>query len=126
MQVSEEARRALLDRFVDAVQTQDKEALLALFAESATWTSDGGGKARAALKVIRGREQVVRFVLGVLSRHTDQFSFSPITINNEAGLAMRAGGKLISAISMRTDGVRILDIFTVLNPDKLPQAAPAP
>lgn len=126
MQVSEEARRALLDRFVDAVQSQDKEALLALFAESATWTSDGGGKARAALKVIRGREQVVRFVLGVLSRHTDQFSFSPITINNEAGLAMRAGGKLISAISVRTDGVRILDIFTVLNPDKLPQAAPAP
>jgi RNA polymerase sigma-70 factor, ECF subfamily len=121
MQVTEEARRGLLDRFVNAVQTQDKEALLALFAESATWTSDGGGKARAALKVIRGREQVVRFVLGVLSRHADQFSFSPVTINNEAGLAIRAGDRLFSVISARTDGARILDIFTVLNPDKLPR-----
>jgi RNA polymerase sigma-70 factor, ECF subfamily len=121
VQVPEEARRALLDRFVNAVQTQDKDALLALFAETATWTSDGGGKARAALKIVRGREQVVRFVLGVLARHANQFSFSPITINNEAGLAMRAGGKLFSVISARTDGVRILDMFTVLNPDKLPQ-----
>jgi RNA polymerase sigma-70 factor, ECF subfamily len=123
MQVSEEARRGLLDRFVNAVQTQDKDALLALFAESATWTSDGGGKTRAALKVIRGREQVVRFVLGVLGRHTDQFSFSPITINNEAGLAIRVADKLYSVLSARTDGVRILDIFAVLNPDKLPQEA---
>jgi RNA polymerase sigma-70 factor (ECF subfamily) len=119
VEVSDSARRALLDRFVSAVQTQDKEALLALFAESATWTSDGGGKARAARKVIRGRERVVRFVLGVLARHADQFSFSPVRVNNEAGLALRVDGKLFSVVSARTDGVRILDIFTVLNPDKL-------
>lgn len=121
MQVTETARRALLDRFVAAVQTQDKEALLSLFAESASWTSDGGGKARAALKVLRGRERVVRFVLGVLGRHTDKFSFKPVTINNEAGLAIHTpDGKLFSVISARTDGARILDVFTVLNPDKLP------
>jgi RNA polymerase sigma-70 factor, ECF subfamily len=119
VQVSETARRTLLDRFVTAVQTQDKDALLALFAQEATWTSDGGGKARAALKVVRGRERVVRFALGVLGQHTDKLSFTPITVNNEAGLGVRAEGKLFSVISVRTDGVRILDIFTVLNPDKL-------
>ncbi len=123
VQVSEAARRALLDRFVTAVQTQDKEALLAVFAESATWVSDGGGKTRAARKIIRGREKVVRFVLGVLGRHTDQFSFSAISVNGEAGLAIHVGGQLFSVISARTDGVRILDIFTVLNPDKLPGSA---
>jgi RNA polymerase sigma-70 factor, ECF subfamily len=119
VQVTETARRALLDRFVTAVQTHDKEALLALFAQEATWTSDGGGKARAALKVVRGRDRVVRFVLGVLGQHMDKFSFTPTTVNNEAGLALRAGGELFSVISARTDGVRILDIYTVLNPDKL-------
>lgn len=121
MEVSETARRAVLDRFVSAVQTQDKEALLALFAETATWTSDGGGKARAALKVVHGRERVVRFVMGVLARHTDKFSFAPVTVNNEAGLAIRTrDGALFSVICARTDGARILDMFTVLNPDKLP------
>ena len=123
MQVNETARRALLDRFVNAVQTQDKEALLALFAEGATWTADGGGKARAARQVIRGRERVVRFALAALARHVDKFSFAPVTINNEAGLALRTpDGRIFSVISARTDGVRILDIFTVLNPDKLPHA----
>jgi RNA polymerase sigma-70 factor (ECF subfamily) len=119
VKVTEGARRALLDRFVTAIQTQDKGALLELFAQDVTWTSDGGGKARAALKIVRGRERVVRFVLGVLAPHTDKFSFSPVTVNNEAGLAIRADGKLFSVISARTDGVRILDIYTVLNPDKL-------
>jgi RNA polymerase sigma-70 factor (ECF subfamily) len=119
MEVSDSARRALLDRFVTAVQTQDKDALLALFAESATWISDGGGKARAARKVIRGRDRVVRFVLGVLARHADQFSFSHVTVNNESGLALKVAGKLFSVISARTDGQQILDVFTVLNPDKL-------
>lgn len=124
MEVSETARRAVLDRFVNAVQTQDKDALLALFAETATWTSDGGGKARAALKVVRGRERVVRFVMGVLARHADMFSFAPVTVNNEAGLAMRTpDGALVSVISARIDGARILDMFTVLNPDKLPHLA---
>ena len=123
VQVNETARRALLDRFVDAVQAQDKEALLALFAESATWTADGGGKARAALQVIRGRERVVRFVMGALARHVGKFSFTPVTINNEAGLALRMpDGQIFSVISARTDGTQILDIFTVLNPDKLRHA----
>ena len=127
MEVSETARRAVLDRFVRAVQTQDKEALLALFAETATWTSDGGGKARAALKVVRGRERVVRFVMGVLARHTDKFSFAPVTVNDEAGLAIRAlDGTLFSVVCARTDGTRILDMFTVLNPDKLPHPALSP
>ncbi|HVW68826.1 MAG TPA: RNA polymerase sigma-70 factor [Steroidobacteraceae bacterium] len=131
VQVSEAAKRALLDRFVQAVQTQDKEALLKLFAESATWISDGGGKTVAARKVIRGRERIVRFVLGVLGSDAKRFGrerlFLPVTVNDEPGLAVHFDGRLYSVISVRTDGERILDVFIVLNPDKLPpQADPSP
>src|SRR5262249_30601644 len=48
-QVSDAARRSLLERFTRAVQTQDKAALLEMLAEGASWTSDGGGKTQAAL-----------------------------------------------------------------------------
>lgn len=123
-QVSDAARRSVLERFADAIQTQDKAALLALVAEKASWTSDGGGKARAARKVIRGRERVVRFVLAVLGRHTDQFAFEMTAVNGEPALAIRAGGALFSVLTVRTDGLRILDVYTVLNPSKL--AAPTP
>jgi len=124
-QVSEAARRAVLGRFVHAVQTQDRTALLSLLAEGASWTSDGGGETRAALKVIRGRERVVRFVLAVLGRHTDVLAFEPITVNGEPALAIRNQGRLFSVITVRTDGVRILDVYTVLNPKKLAASAPA-
>jgi RNA polymerase sigma factor (sigma-70 family) len=73
VEVSDVARKALLDRLVQAIMTHDKNALLSLFANEASWTSDGGGKAKAALRIIRGRERVARFVLAVLGRHTDQF-----------------------------------------------------
>jgi len=122
-QVSEAARRSLLERFACAVQMQDKAALLDLLAEGASWTSDGGGKARAALKVIRGRERVVRFVLGVLGRHVARFAFEPTSANGEPALAVRAADQLFSIITVRTDGARILDVYTVLNPEKL--SAPA-
>ena len=121
VEVSDVARKALLDRFVQAIMTHDKDALLSLFAAEAAWISDGGGKARAARKIIRGRERVARFVHAVFGRYTDQFVFTPVRINSEAGLAVEVDGKVFSVISIRTDGTRILDVFTTLNPDKLPR-----
>jgi len=118
-EVTEAARRSVLERFVHAIQTQDKAALLKLVAEGASWTSDGGGRARAALKVIRGRERVVRFALGAVGRHLDRLTFEMTAVNGEPALALRAGDALFSVITVRTDGVRILDVFTVLNPSKL-------
>jgi RNA polymerase sigma-70 factor (ECF subfamily) len=118
-QVTDAARRSVLERFANAIQTQDKSALLALVAEKASWTSDGGGQTRAALKVIRGRERVVRFALAVLGRLVNQFAFEKIAVNGEPALAIRLDGKLFSIITVRTDGLRILDVYTVLNPDKL-------
>lgn len=124
-QVTDAARRSVLERFANAIQMQDKAALLELVAEQASWTSDGGGRARAALKAIRGRERVVRFALGVLGRHADKFAFEMTSVNGEPALAVRAEGSLFSVITVRTDGIRILDVYTVLNPDKL-AAPPAP
>lgn len=118
-QVTDAARRSVLERFAQAIQTQDKAALLELVAEKASWTSDGGGRARAARKVIRGRELVVRFALGVLGRHADVFAFEMTSVNGEPALSVRAAGRLFSVITVRTDGIHILDVYTVLNPHKL-------
>lgn len=121
VQVSEEARTSLLDRFVQAIMAHDKEALMSLLASDATWVSDGGGKARAALKPVVGAEHVARFALGVIGAHIDQLHFEHIRVNGEAGLALYyADGRLLSVMSIQTDGARILDVFSTLNPDKLP------
>jgi RNA polymerase sigma-70 factor (ECF subfamily) len=119
VQVSETARKAVLARFVDAVMAQDKDALMQVLAADATWVSDGGGKAKAARKVVRGADHVARFVVGVIGRFAPWVELRPIVINGEAGLALYGRGRLISVISIRTDGTRVLDVFTVLNPEKL-------
>ena len=59
----ERTTRNVLDRFVGALRSQDKGALLQLLSADVTWTSDGGGKAKAAKKVIHGAEHVALFAL---------------------------------------------------------------
>jgi RNA polymerase sigma-70 factor (ECF subfamily) len=119
VQVSAEARTRLLEGLAQAVQNQDQAALLKLLAEEATWTSDGGGKAKAAKKVVRGAAHVARFATGVLRKYLANLSFRAITVNGEGGLAAYFHDQLISVMTIRTDGQRILDVFSILNPDKL-------
>ena len=119
VQVSSEARTKLLHRLVEAVQSQDQSLLIAVLSADATWTSDGGGKTKAAKKVITGAQHVARFGIGVFHRYLDRMEFRDIVINGEAGLAALFEGRLISVISIRTDGQRILGVYSILNPDKL-------
>jgi RNA polymerase sigma-70 factor (ECF subfamily) len=119
VEVNPEATRHLLKTFADAVRAQDKDTLLKIFAEEATWTSDGGGKAKAALKVIHGAERIARFATGVFRKAADRVEFRTVSVNGEPGLAALLDGNLFSIISIRSDGQRILDLYAVLNPEKL-------
>jgi RNA polymerase sigma-70 factor (ECF subfamily) len=123
VQVSEAARTTLLNRFVQAILTNDKDLMMSVLATDAAWISDGGGKARAALKPVIGSDAVARFALGVIGRHAHEreAQFRQVNVNGETGLALYFAGQLMSVLSIRTDGARILDIFTTLNPDKLSQ-----
>ena len=121
VQVSEEARTTLLNRFVQAILTNDKDGMMALLATDAAWISDGGGKARAALHPVMGSDAVTRFVLAVIGKHAHHATFQHVSVNGEGGLALYFEGQLISVMSIRTDGERILDVFSTLNPEKLSQ-----
>jgi RNA polymerase sigma-70 factor (ECF subfamily) len=123
-QVSHSARARLLEKFMSALGAEDHESLLALFSDDATWTSDGGGKVKAARKVVRGAEHVIRFATGVWRRYLSRLTYRVININGEPGLLMYVDDTAFSTISIETDGERILAVYTVLNPDKLGKVAP--
>jgi RNA polymerase sigma-70 factor (ECF subfamily) len=112
-----------LDRFVSAVSAADKQALVALFAENATWTADGGGKASAISKVLRGADRIAKLVLGFVRRFGPGFSLRQATFNGEAGLLMCVDGRIVTALSLYTDGERIIAAYNVVNPDKLQEIA---
>jgi RNA polymerase sigma-70 factor (ECF subfamily) len=118
---TESAKTALLQKFTAAMQARDEQALLALFAPDATWTADGGGKAPAAARPIVGAERIARLLIGLRDKFwaVDR-AMEVTTINGEPGLCIRDGNRLTATMSIATDGERILDVYAVINPEKLP------
>lgn len=119
VQVSAASRAALLEGLVRAVRSSDREALMRLVAEDATWTTDGGGLVSAARKVIHGADRIARLLLGLSRRYLVGAKLRPASVNGEPGLALVHGETVAAVWSIRTDGSRILDVYNVMNPDKL-------
>ena len=117
--VSREAHLRLLEKFVVAARSGDRDQLEALFADDATLTADGGGKVVSALKVLRGADRIARFYHAIARKAGARMSFRVVEVNGEPGLLRDFDGKLDSVISLVTDGVRILDVYIIRNPEKL-------
>ncbi len=119
VKVSAAASARLVEGLMQAIRAQDRDAMLGLLAAEATWTSDGGGRAKAALKVIHGAPKVARFATGVYRKLIDRVEFRRVIVNGEPGFATLIDGVLFSVMAVRTDGRRILDVYAILNPEKL-------
>jgi RNA polymerase sigma-70 factor (ECF subfamily) len=119
VKVNAAVTRRLLNQLAGAVQSNDQDAMLDILAADSKWTSDGGGKALAARKVIHGALKLARFGTGVFRKYRSELVFLPIMVNDEPGLAAMWREKLVSIIAIRTDGEKIVDVFSILNPDKL-------
>jgi RNA polymerase sigma-70 factor (ECF subfamily) len=118
--VSDDAKADLLRRFTAAMEARDEAALLELFAPDATWTADGGGKTAASPYPIAGAARIARLVIGLREKFwAENRRVEVVSINGETGLCIRDGDRLVATLSIATDGVRILDVYAVVNPDKL-------
>jgi RNA polymerase sigma-70 factor (ECF subfamily) len=118
-EVSKDAHRLLLERFMQAARSGDHVAMKALLADDVEIVSDGGGKVPSFGKILRGAERIANLYRAVQLRHRDQVEYRQALVNGEPGLLRYVGGQLESAQAFVMDGERIIAIFTVRNPDKL-------
>jgi RNA polymerase sigma-70 factor (ECF subfamily) len=118
-EVSRAAHLQLLGRFVEAARGGDMGQLKALFAEDSSFTGDGGGKAQSVTRVLHGAERLARFFHVIARRFGPELEYRLAEVNGAPGLVRFYRGRLDSVWSIVTDGRRILDIYTVRNPDKL-------
>jgi RNA polymerase sigma-70 factor, ECF subfamily len=116
---TESAKRALLERFMAALETSDEQSLLSLFTPDVTWTADGGGKTAASPRPLVGVERIVKLVIGLRRRWWADLDVAVATVNGEPGLCMRVGGRLIAVMAIESKDDRIQSVYAVLNPDKL-------
>jgi RNA polymerase sigma-70 factor (ECF subfamily) len=119
------AVRAALERFASAAMAQDHAAVLAMLAPDVTAISDGGGKARAALRPLSGAAEVAQVILAVAARAGPVVP-RPVRANGAPALAVLEGGAEDALYTVTLDAQGRIDwIYIMRNPDKLPRAAQA-
>jgi RNA polymerase sigma-70 factor (ECF subfamily) len=125
-EASRDARDALAERFFAAAREGDLDGLVDLLAADATFTGDGGGKAAAFPKPIDGAVAVARVLVALFKRAaTMGVGTEPVQINGQPGILTRdAEGRLISAVALDIAGGVVLDVRSVVNPDKLTHLGP--
>jgi RNA polymerase sigma-70 factor (ECF subfamily) len=110
----------LLDRFLQATRTGDMDGLLALLARDVVLHSDGGGKAVALAKQIKGADRVARGILRSMEKNLPKEVVGHVAyVNGKRALIAYLRGKPFSVVSMNVSKGRIKDVFVVTNPDKL-------
>ena len=122
--VTDQARTAVVERFMLAAATGDLQGLMDVLAPDVVLITDGGGKKQAALKPIRGADKVLRFMAGVRDRVGDA-GVVPLVLNGEIGFGLLLEGAIESVVTMRIDGGQVTGLYLVRNPDKLGRVAEA-
>jgi RNA polymerase sigma-70 factor (ECF subfamily) len=130
--VDRAARREVTERFLAACASGDIAALSGLLAEDVRLVSDGGGKARAPLRVIEGADRVSRFLTAIANPEAAQafmksvgaeptasYDFAVADVNAAPSLVVTAAGRPIVVVSLLVTDGRVDTIYLMANPEKL-------
>lgn len=122
--VDRHQQREVTERLLAAAAGGGIDQLMAVLAPEVTLITDGGGKARAALRPITGAAKVARFLAAISGRPYLGIEISDMTIemaeiNGCLGILIMAGDRAIAAMTAVTAGDRATAIHMITNPDKL-------
>jgi RNA polymerase sigma-70 factor (ECF subfamily) len=118
------AHRELLELLLRAAESGDLGELQEALAADVVVYGDGGGRVRAALRPVTGKDKVMRFFAGLVRQYPVD-SVSRIEVNGVPAAVLTASGLIqLLTFSMR-DG-QISEIYVVMNPDKLAHALGEP
>ncbi|WP_243015009.1 RNA polymerase sigma factor SigJ [Brevibacillus borstelensis] len=109
----------LIEQFAQALLSGDMKILLETLTADTILYMDGGGKVKAPLRPLFGHDRIARFFIAILPEFPPDFSFTLRELNAQPGLVFYAGEQLFATISFDIQNDRIVNMYAVLNPDKL-------
>jgi RNA polymerase sigma-70 factor (ECF subfamily) len=131
-EADQSAQRRVTERFLEATSSGDLDALMRVLAPEVTLVADGGGRALAPRRPVRGAEKVARFMLAVATEErTARFlrSIGAETtldvrvhlaqVNGEPGVVVTSATRPISALVLDVASDLVQTIHLVANPEKL-------
>lgn len=110
---------AFLNKYLHVLQSGNMEQLEALLNEDAVSVSDGGGKARAAVKPVYGKKSVAALLLGLYRKFNEQALVRQGWANGQPALLYFSAGQLIKCVTFTFQEGRISQAYIIRNPDKL-------
>lgn len=125
-QTTREQRDELAARFFDAVEQGDLAGLEGLLASDVALRGDGGGKAPALARTLRGRSRVARAIANwVRAGVRSGVSLRRVEVNGSPGaLYLDSHQRLLAVVVLEVAGGEIRSVSSVVNPDKLTHLGP--
>lgn len=123
-EVSNEDVMALLAALLEANASGDIARIAALLASDVVAIADGGGKVRAALRPLLGAAETAQVLHAVATRKPMARAPDIIVVNGRPAICILDGGDgdfVTTVLPSRTEPGRIGWIYTMRNPDKMPQ-----
>ncbi|OON59846.1 RNA polymerase subunit sigma-24 [Massilia sp. KIM] len=117
--VSKHMHRAVLDKFMQAAASADRDAMKNLLSADVEYRADGGGKVPSLDKLLVGTGRVAGLYWAVEHAFPERVDYRMARVNGEPGLLRYIDGKLESVQSFCIDAGAITHIYVVRNPDKL-------
>lgn len=123
--VDEDTHRALTEAFLDAVRgTAALEDIVSVLSPDVVLTTDGGGIAKAARRPVRGTDNVLRFVAGVLAKpEVMALSWRVAGVNGRPALVGHEGPRVDCVVWIEGadagSGPVVSRIDMIRNPEKL-------
>jgi RNA polymerase sigma-70 factor (ECF subfamily) len=117
--VERQERDRLLAAFLAAAQGGDLTALESLLAADVVYYGDGGGAVSAARRPIVGRDDVIRFLVGVGQKSSATDTFAIVEANGADALLVLRDGEpyILGSVSAGEHGID--GVYFVMNPAKL-------
>ncbi|MFE1167722.1 RNA polymerase sigma factor SigJ [Nocardiopsis sp. NPDC058789] len=125
-------RRLMTERFLRACLEGDLDGLTGMLADDATMVSDGGGRARAPLRVLHGARKVGRFLTAVSEERNvsrflrsvgvdtrEELSTEVTEVNGGPAALVAAGGAPVLLLALDVFEDRVRHVYLMANPDKM-------
>jgi RNA polymerase sigma-70 factor (ECF subfamily) len=126
-QTSREQRDELAGKFFAAARHGELGELESLLAHDVVLTGDGGGKAPALARSIRGRSRVARTLLNWVKAgaRIAGAEIRPVEVNGAPGALLLDGDdRLIAVWALDIVGEQVQGINSIVNPEKLAHLGP--
>jgi RNA polymerase sigma-70 factor (ECF subfamily) len=114
--VSAAERDAVIEKFRAATAGGDLQSLMDVLAPDVVLMTDGGGKVKAALNPIYGRDKVFRFLTAVTP---ESLELVPVWLNGSPAIQFVIAGHRDGVGTMLVEDGVVTRLFLVRNPDKL-------